>query len=764
MGSGGREHAIVWKLLQSKKVSRVFCCPGNAGIAEIAECHDIQPGNFRALAEFARANDVGLTVVGPEGPLVEGITDFFEKLGLKCFGPKKDAAILEGSKAFTREFLKRHNIPSAKFAVFENAKDAIAHVEKHGVPIVVKADGLAAGKGVVVCESKAQAIAAIKDMLEEKSFGRSGEKILLEEKLEGEEASILAFCDGKTVMPMVSSQDHKRVFDNDIGPNTGGMGAYAPAPVVSDAVLKKAVEKILVPAVKGMAAEGREYRGILYAGLMIKGGEPKVIEFNCRFGDPETQVVLPLMKSDLLDALLACVDGTLDKEKIEWKNEASACVIMASGGYPGRYETGKEISGLADAARHRNVMVFHAGTAFSGTGRIVSNGGRVLGVTAVAPELKESIRMAYGAVSVIDFENAHFRKDIGWRALPKGEKIAITYRDAGVDIDSGNKAKEEIKRLVRQTFDKNVLVDIGAFGGAYSAKDLKKFSHPVLVSSTDGVGTKLKVAALMGKWDTVGEDLVNHSVNDILCLNAKPLFFLDYIASSGFDAEAITGIVRGLSGACKKNGLALVGGETAAMPGTYVEGEFDLAGTIVGVVEKDSIFVPEKISAGDSLVGIASSGLHTNGYSLARKIFFEKMGLNVHSRPSGLNESVGSALLCVHKSYLVPVGQVSKKVKIMGIAHITGGGFYENIPRILPKGIGAEIRKGSWPVPALFEILRSEGGLPDEEFFRTFNAGIGLVLVVRAKDAEKAVKLLEQSGEKAFVIGKTVKGKGVKIT
>ena len=764
VGSGGREHAIVWKLSQSKKVSKIFCCPGNAGIAEIADCQNIRPDNFHALAEFAKANDIAFTVIGPEAPLVDGIVDFFEKLGLKCFGPKRDAAILEGSKSFTREFLARHNIPSAKFAVFENAADAIGYVEKHGAPVVVKADGLAAGKGVVVCESKRQAVDAIRSMMDEKAFGKSGEKILLEEKLEGEEASILAFCDGKTVVPMVSSQDHKRALDNDLGPNTGGMGAYAPAPVVSSEVLKKTVGKILEPCVKGMAEEGREYRGILYAGLMIKNGEPKVIEFNCRFGDPETQAVLPLMKSDLLEAMLACSDGRLGTEQIEWKNEASACVVLASGGYPGKYETGKEIFGLNEVKRIKGVVVFHAGTAFSENGKAVSNGGRVLGVTATAPNIRESVQLAYKGVSLVEFDGMHFRKDIGWRALPKGEKIVVSYKDAGVDIDSGNKAKGEIKRLARRTFNKNVLVDVGAFGGTYSAMGLKKFSHPVLVASTDGVGTKMKVAAMLGKWDSVGEDLVNHSVNDILCLNARPLFFLDYIAANAFDAGTISEIMRGISKACLENGVALIGGETAAMPGVYVEGEFELAGTIVGAVEKNSIFSPEKISCGDALIGIASSGLHTNGYSLARKILFEKMGLGVHGRVDGVDGTIGSALLAVHKSYLKPVNALSKKVKIKGLAHITGGGFYENIPRILPKGIAAEIKKRSWNIPALFEVLRREGNLPDEEFFRTFNAGIGIVAVVGAKDAEKAVKLLEGAGEKAFVIGKTVKGSGVRIT
>jgi len=388
---------------------------------DVAENIPIEAENIFALKEFALKHKIDLTVVGPEGPLSNGIVDEFNSAGLKCFGPSKEAALIESSKSFTRGLLKKYGIPSAEYAVFSNPQDAISYVKKNGVPIVVKADGLAAGKGVVVCETEKQAIDAINSMLVEKAFGKSSSKILLEEKLEGEEASILAFCDGKNVVPMVSSQDHKRVFDKDLGSNTGGMGAYSPAPIVSEKLMEKIVETILKPTVKAMALEGRTYKGVLYAGLMIDGEKVSVLEFNARFGDPETQVVLPRLDSDLVLIMLACIEGKLNGISIDWKKDAACCVVMASGGYPGYYEKGKKISGLNEVKKLENAMVFHAGTKKIGED-IVSNGGRVLNVVGLGSTIKNSIDAAYNAVSKISFEKMHYRKDIGFRALRKMKK------------------------------------------------------------------------------------------------------------------------------------------------------------------------------------------------------------------------------------------------------------------------------------------------------------------------------------------------------
>jgi len=416
IGSGGREHALAWKIAQGRGVEKVFVAPGNAGTATVGQNVEIGVNDFEKIAEFALKEKIGLVVVGPEEPLVNGIVDFLREKGIPAFGPGKAAAIIEGSKVFTRDLLKKYGIPSAEYAAFENADEAKAYLREKRAPIVVKADGLAAGKGAIVCETEEEAEGAIEKILVEKAFGAAGSRVVLEEKLVGEEASYLAFTDGKTVVPMASSQDHKRAFDNDAGPNTGGMGAYSPAPVVTEKIEREVLEKIMRPTIEAMKKEGREYRGVLYAGLMITEKGPRVLEFNCRFGDPETQAILPRLESDLLPILFSCIGGTLAKQKAKWSKKACCCVVMASGGYPGAYEKGKEILGLEKAAKLRGTVVFHAGTRLE-NGKAVSCGGRVLGVTALGKAIGESIANAYKAVALISFEKAHFRHDIGQRAL-----------------------------------------------------------------------------------------------------------------------------------------------------------------------------------------------------------------------------------------------------------------------------------------------------------------------------------------------------------
>jgi phosphoribosylamine--glycine ligase len=416
IGSGGREHALCWKISQSSKVTQLFCCPGNAGTAEVAENIPISASNIEDLRDFALEQQIDLTVIGPEDPLVQGLADEFERSNLKVFGPKKKAAILEGSKVFSKEFMKRHNIPTAAFEVFDNAEKAMEYVKVHGAPIVVKADGLAAGKGVVLCKTEYDAEQAIRSIMEDKQFGKAGDKIVLEDLLVGEEASILAFVDGENVQLMVSSQDHKRALDNDEGLNTGGMGAYSPAPVVTEDLREKILKEVIEPTVKGMKEEGREYKGVLYAGLMIKDNELNVLEFNVRFGDPETQVVLPRLRSDIIEPLLACANGNLNEITLDWDTQACTCVVLASGGYPLKYEKGLPIYGLEEAKKLNNTVVFHAGTAYQ-ENQVVTNGGRVLGVTALGPSIKESIENTYNAVNMLSFDKMHLRKDIGFRAL-----------------------------------------------------------------------------------------------------------------------------------------------------------------------------------------------------------------------------------------------------------------------------------------------------------------------------------------------------------
>jgi len=419
VGGGGREHALVWKLSQSNKVDQIFCAPGNAGIAGLATCVPIDSDDIFRLLEFARNEEIDLTIVGPEDPLVAGIVDIFQEAGLKIFGPSQAAAQIEGSKSFCKDLLKKHNIPTGDYAAFDNLDDAIEYVYKKGAPIVIKANGLAAGKGVVVAQSVEEAENAINKIMRRRAFGDAGKEIIIEEFLEGEEASFLVFTDGDIVVPMVTSQDHKPVFDNDEGPNTGGMGAYSPAPVISEGLFRRIMNDIMIPTVKALSAEGCKYRGILYAGLMIKDGIPRVLEFNARFGDPETQPILMRLKSDLLPILEACISGHLAKTIVEWDERPTVCVAMASGGYPGSYEKGKVISGLNLAARLKDVMVFHAGTARNEEDQIITNGGRVLGVTAIADTIPEAIDRAYNAVSKISWEGAHYRTDIGKKALKR---------------------------------------------------------------------------------------------------------------------------------------------------------------------------------------------------------------------------------------------------------------------------------------------------------------------------------------------------------
>lgn len=418
IGSGGREHALTWKIAQSPLVETIYCAPGNPGMSNHATCVGIGVNDFEDLVDLAKDKNIDLVVVGPEDPLAGGIADRFRHARIKVFGPSGAAAQLEASKVFAKRIMADYNIPTAEYAEFDSADAAIAYVKEKGAPIVIKADGLAAGKGVTVAHDLDAAISAIEEAMVGKRFGEAGARVLVEECLFGEEASILAFCDGKNVLPMATSQDHKPVFDGDAGPNTGGMGAYSPAPVVDGALFDEIAATILMPCVDGMASEGTPYTGVLYAGLMITDSGPKVIEFNCRYGDPETQVVLPRMRTDIVPVFEACCDGTLDQVTLEWHDGACVSVVMASGGYPGSYEKGKAITGIDTAEAEDGVTVFHAGTKMDGE-TLVTNGGRVLNVTAQGPDIAQTIAKAYDAVDKVSFDEAHFRNDIGKKALDR---------------------------------------------------------------------------------------------------------------------------------------------------------------------------------------------------------------------------------------------------------------------------------------------------------------------------------------------------------
>ena len=416
IGSGGREHALVWKMRQSKKVKKLFCAPGNAGIAQEAECINILPDNIDALFSFAKENKIDLTIVGPELPLSLGIVDKFEEAGLRVFGPTASAARLEYSKAFAKEMMVKCNISTAAFKTFTSSHEAKEYIKEKGVPLVIKADGLAAGKGVVVAESVDEAINAIVDMMDKKIFAEAGKKVVIEDCLKGEEASFMVFTDGNTIVPMVSAQDHKRVFDFDRGPNTGGMGAYSPAPVVTDALADKVIKEVFKPLLNGLKKDGIIYKGVLYAGLMIDNNQLNVLEFNCRFGDPEAQPILFRLKSDIIEIMEAIIDSKLSEADVEWNQDASVCVVIASKGYPGNYEKGKFITGIDNAEKITGVKVFHSGTAKKDND-IITAGGRVLGVTASGIDINEAVKTAYKAIEKIKFEGMHYRKDIASKAL-----------------------------------------------------------------------------------------------------------------------------------------------------------------------------------------------------------------------------------------------------------------------------------------------------------------------------------------------------------
>jgi phosphoribosylamine--glycine ligase / phosphoribosylformylglycinamidine cyclo-ligase len=758
VGGGGREHALAWKLAQSEKVERVLVAPGNGGTASAGgkiENVPIPETEIDTLIEFAMANQVALTVVGPEAPLTAGIVDRFDDAGLRCFGPDAAAARLEGSKSYSKALMDRVGVATAAYRVFTDHAEAQSYVRSVDHDIVIKASGLAAGKGVIVPGSRAEAEHALQRMMADREFGDAGNEVVIEEFLTGQEATILAFCDGATIVPMPAAQDHKPLLDGDKGPNTGGMGAYAPTPLVDEDLQAEVVTTVMRPIVEELAADGHPYVGVLYAGLMLTEDGPRVLEFNCRFGDPEAQVILPLLGSDLYEVLQACVEGKLSQIDITWKDGVAATVVAASAGYPGNYEKGLPISGINEAASVPGVTVFHAGTNLDGG--VVTAGGRVLAVTGVQPTLPMALACAYHGIEHIDFDGMQYRNDIGGRITGMIEREtgqspmprATSYAEAGVDIDAGSRAVEMMKQEVTSTYGPEVISGIGAFGGMYDASHLGK--DAVLVASTDGVGTKSKIATALGRYNTIGMDIVNHCINDVLVQGARPLFFLDYVATSSLDPAIVSSVVGGMATACRVAGCALLGGETAEMPGVYVKGELDVVGTMIGVVARDQVIDHTATEVGDTVIAIKSSGLHTNGYSLARKVFEH---WDLEDRIAALGTSLGMALLEPHRSYLGEVMRVREAgISIHSLVHVTGGGLIDNPARVLPADLSMRIDKASWSVPPLFTLIQTQGNVVEDEMFRTFNMGAGMLVVVPAADAAAA---MAEIGPDAWRIGEIV--------
>ncbi|XP_017886030.1 trifunctional purine biosynthetic protein adenosine-3 [Ceratina calcarata] len=739
IGGGGREHAI-------------------SGIASVDKVSlvELNVKNYKEVANWSKENKVNLVVVGPEEYLANGLADELKNVEINCFGPEKAASRIEADKHWAKEFMDRHQIPTARWKGFVNAEEAKKFVMNAPFPaLVIKASGLAAGKGVIVAKNKQEACKAIDEILTEKKFGSAGESVVVEELLEGEEVSVLTFTDGKTIVPMTPAQDHKRIYNGDTGPNTGGMGAYCPCPLLSETDYEVVRSKILQKTVDGLRQEQIPFVGVLYAGLMLTKDGLKVLEFNCRFGDPETQVVLPLLKSDLFDIMKACCEGSLDESLVLWEQNLYAVgVILASRGYPASSSKGQVITGVQDILHKPNHFVFHSGTSISPDGKLLTNGGRVLITVSLAPSLALAAAKATNAAQRISFEGKQHRTDIAHKGIARSilQNGQLTYKSSGVDIEAGDSLVSNIKSMTSSTKRAGVMGSIGSFGGLFDIK-AANYKDPVLVSGTDGVGTKLKVAFECKKHDTVGIDLVAMCVNDVLAHGAEPLFFLDYFACGKLDINVAKDVISGVNEGCKRAGCSLIGGETAEMPDMYSNGEYDLAGFAVGAVERNNLLPRvDDVKEGDIIIGLPSSGVHSNGFSLVRKIL--KLADKKYSDIAPFSENnrtIGDELLEPTKIYVKAVISALRTNLVKAFAHITGGGLTENIPRILPKNMGVALDATTWKIQPIFSWLAATGEINKEEMLRTFNCGIGAILICSEKNKNDVLAKLQT--ENPVVIG-----------
>lgn len=735
--------------------------PGNGGTATCPKTTNDSTGlkqdDYPGLVAFAQKHNINLVVPGPEAPLVDGIEGYFRAAGIRCYGPSKAAARMEGSKTFSKDFMKKYNIPTAAYENFSNYEEAKNYLDTIDHNVVIKASGLAAGKGVIIPTTKEEAHKALKEIMLDHEFGSAGDEVVIEEFLEGDELSILSFSDGYTIKSLPPAQDHKRIFDGDQGPNTGGMGCYAPTNLATKALCDEVEKTILQPTIDGFMMEHMPFRGTLFTGLMITKTGPKVLEYNVRFGDPETQTLLPLMSADtdLAQIMIACTDGYLKAIPISVYGRSSATVVVAAGGYPGTYAKGTPMS-VSTPGKDTNI--FHAGTSIV-NGQLQTSGGRVIAAQATAKTLEEAVKKAYTGIESIKFDKMFYRKDIAHRAFKPtaATQEALTYASAGVSIEAGNDFVEEIKREVASTRRPGALAEIGGFAGELDLAGAGYSSGGILVAAIDGVGTKLMIAQIMNKHDTVGIDLVAMNVNDLLAGGAEPLMFLDYYGCSKLNTANAVAFVRGVAAGCRLSKGALVGGETAEMPGMYQGEDYDAAGCSIGIMrEEDRLPKKESMVEGDILLGIASDGVHSNGFSLVRRII-QRDGISYHDpAPWNKDETLGLGLLTPTKIYVQSVLPIIKKQLILGLAHITGGGLTENIPRALPSHLAAEVDVSTWQHPPVFKYLKKAGNVSATEMGRTFNNGVGMVAVVSKDNAQQVVSELEAAGEKVYTIGRLV--------
>jgi phosphoribosylamine--glycine ligase/phosphoribosylformylglycinamidine cyclo-ligase len=760
VGNGGREHALACKLSESPLVDLIHVAPGNGGTESTLDRvtiknADISVGDFARLTSHATENDLNLVVVGPEAPLVAGISDAFRAVGIPCFGPSKAAARLEGSKTFSKDFMRRHNIPTASYQSFSHYETARKYLDSIEHRVVLKADGLAAGKGVVIPESKEAAHVALKKIMVDRLFGDAGDEVVIEEYLEGDELSVLTFSDGHIIRSLPPAQDHKRVFDHDEGPNTGGMGCYAPTRIASERLIAE-MDAIIQRTIDGIRRDGTAFIGILFTGFMITKSGPKVLEYNVRGGDPETQTLLPLLSSDtdLAKVVRACTENCLDSVEFKMNPEFSATVVAAAEGYPGSYAKNRPISLQTPP---ENTRIFHAGTSVVG-GKLMTTGGRVIAATSTAATLEAAVAQAYEGMKTIHFEGMHFRKDIAHRAFRSRHEEPMTYSSTGVSIDDGNALVQQIKAAVKSTTVPGADGSIGGFAGTFSLPNAGFHSDsPTLVMCTDGIGTKLKLAFALEKHDTIGIDLVAMNVNDLVVTGARPLMFVDYYACSKLHVSIAKSFVDGVAAGCRESACVLAGGETAEMPGLYTGKDYDACGTALGAIDTGhgKRILPDKSSMreGDVLLGLASSGAHSNGFSLIHQIIARNQLAHSDPAPWDPSTTVGLSLLTPTRIYVKSLFNVVSRDLVKGMSHITGGGLLENVPRMLPDHLEAEVDITSWKRPPLFDWLQKAGNVTSAEMGRVLNNGVGMVLVVSKEASEEVMTMLQDAGETVYKIG-----------